>query len=141
MAQQVHDADLSQTLLIYAILSKKLFFDMSNIYIVGYHFPTQLFLLNKNMKSNSQSNTQILRFKKYAIGNFLILNVYSCPSWTLFDSLVIFHFHLYKNLFSTEDVDGKWKHIKRLISEITKNKSQRLSPANFGDNTSLNYID
>ncbi|KAJ8572492.1 hypothetical protein K7X08_009003 [Anisodus acutangulus] len=47
---------------------------------------------------------------------------------------------LSKNWFSTEDVDCKRDHIKRLICEITKNRVQKISPADF-DNSSLHCLE
>ncbi|XP_055816090.1 probable ubiquitin-like-specific protease 2A isoform X2 [Solanum dulcamara] len=48
---------------------------------------------------------------------------------------------LSENWFSTEDVDCKREHIKRLICEITKNRTQKVSPADFDDNSYLNCLE
>ncbi|MCD7447967.1 hypothetical protein HAX54_036786 [Datura stramonium] len=47
---------------------------------------------------------------------------------------------LSENWFSTEDVDCKREHIKRLICDITKNRAQKVSPADFDDSCSLNCL-
>lgn len=47
---------------------------------------------------------------------------------------------LSKNWFSTEDVDCKREHIKRLICAITKSKAQKVSPADSDDHSSLNCL-
>ncbi|CAN4107913.1 unnamed protein product [Withania somnifera] len=48
---------------------------------------------------------------------------------------------LSENWFSTEEVDCKREHIKRLIHEITKNRAQRVSSADFDYNSSLNCLE
>ncbi|KAM3219792.1 putative ubiquitin-like-specific protease 2A isoform X1 [Capsicum annuum] len=48
---------------------------------------------------------------------------------------------LSENWFSTEDVDCKREHIKRLVCEITKNRAQKVSPADFDDNSSLSCLE
>ena len=40
-------------------------------------------------------------------------------------------FQLSEDGFSTEDVDWEREHIKRLICEITKNRAQKISPADL----------
>ncbi|KAK4739818.1 hypothetical protein R3W88_003515 [Solanum pinnatisectum] len=47
---------------------------------------------------------------------------------------------LSESWFSTEDVDCKREHIKRLICEITRSRAQKVSPADFDDNSSLNCL-
>ncbi|XP_069145750.1 probable ubiquitin-like-specific protease 2B isoform X2 [Solanum lycopersicum] len=42
--------------------------------------------------------------------------------------------------FSTEEVDCKREHIKRLICEITRSKTQKVSPADFDENSSFNCL-
>ncbi|KAK6805496.1 hypothetical protein RDI58_003281 [Solanum bulbocastanum] len=47
---------------------------------------------------------------------------------------------LSESWFSTEDVDCKREHIKRLICEIIRSRAQKVSPADFDDNSSLNCL-
>ncbi|XP_027774375.1 probable ubiquitin-like-specific protease 2A isoform X2 [Solanum pennellii] len=57
-----------------------------------------------------------------------------------FSSLPFVRLELSESWFSTEEVDCKREHIKRLICEITRSRAQKVSPADFDENSSFNCL-